>query len=243
MIANKRLATGLISILVAGTAGAAGFGVSPLRLDLAGNRSTTVEVTNPGDTPVDLEVQAKAWTQADGKDVYSDTSDLTFYPAKFTLAGKGKRVIRVTTSGKSDLPDTEKAYRLYITELPVLTHEAGENIELRERFGVPLFVHKPKASSQLSASVEGGGAGIVKVRLINQGTAHAHLTSIASDPAGIQGAALDEWYVLPGASHVFSLPVSGSVCNQAQAKLHIKTDQGKPVDLPISIPSGACKAG
>jgi hypothetical protein len=54
---------------------------------------------------------------------------------------------------------------------------------------------------------------------------------------------MDEWYVLPGASHLYSLPISGSACGQAQATLSINLDQGKPIAVPVSIPAGACKSG
>lgn len=243
MIASKRFVVGVIALGLASTAVAMSFSVTPLRLDLAGNRSASVEVSNPGDSPVDLEVKAESWTQVDGKDVHTDTADLTFYPAKFTLAPHSKRVIRVGTVDKGSRPDTQKDYRLYITELPPPHQDkSGENVVIRTSFGIPVFVYQPTARAQLNASVDGGGAGVIKIKLANQGKAHAHLKSITSDPAGIQSGQMDEWYVLPGASHLYSLPISGNVCNQSQAKLHISLDQGKPVDVPISIPSGVCKA-
>ena len=167
MITNKRFGIGVMALLLAGSVNAVSFSVTPLRLDLAGNRSTSVTVSNPGDTPVDLEIQAKSWVQADGKDVHADTSDLTFYPAKFTLPAKGTRVIRVATVTKSGRPDTEMAYRLYITELPPPHHEMGESVQIRTSFGIPVFVHQPAAKAQLSANVEGGSAGLIEIVLNN----------------------------------------------------------------------------
>jgi fimbrial chaperone protein len=245
MIANTRIGVSLLGLLLAGSVGAANFSVTPLRLDLAGNRSASVEITNSGNEPVDLEVHAKTWTQVDGKDVHSDTSDLSFYPAKFTLPANGKRVVRITSADKAGLPDMEKAYRLYITELPPLHRNEtnGENIVVLTSFGLPVFVHQATARAQLTASVEGSGAGSITIRLTNQGKAHAHLTSISSDPAGISSDKVDEWYVLAGASHVYTLPISGNVCSQSQVKLRISVDQGKPVEVPISIPAGTCKSG
>ncbi|RDS83106.1 molecular chaperone [Dyella monticola] len=250
MNTNSRWGLVVLGLWVASSAGAAGFSVTPLRLDFTGNGSASVEIENAGNTPIDMEVQVMSWAQVDGKDVYADTSDLTVFPMKFTLPPKssGKdqgRVIRVffPAGKKGSLPKTEKAYRLYITELPSVQQDPGENIQIRERFGIPVFFREKKASSQLSASVESGGDGLIKVRLTNQGTMHAHLKSITSDPAGIAGGGLDEWYVLPSASHLYSLPISGAVCSQANAKLRISLDQGKPVDVPVSIPSGTCKAG
>ncbi|GLQ47594.1 hypothetical protein GCM10007862_26450 [Dyella lipolytica] len=258
MITIKRFGLGVLGLVLAGSAAAANFSVSPLRLDLTGRRAVVV-VAHEGDTPLELKVEAKSWTQVAGKDVYNDTSDLNFFPKQFTLPtptegqGKGKasnanpnqRFISVSIADKGAMSGTEKAYRLFITELPPPHHEAGESVVIRTSFGIPAFVSDPKAkvSAKLSASVEGGGAGLIKVRLTNQGTAHAHLKSITSDPAGITSGELDEWYVLPGASHLYSLPISGSVCSASQATLSINLDQGKPIAVPVSVPSGACKSG
>lgn len=256
MITIKRFGLGVLGLVLAGSAAAANFSVSPLRLDLTGRRAVVV-VAHEGDTPLELKVEAKSWTQVDGKDVYSDTSDLNFFPKQFTLPtegqGKGamkntnpnRRFISVSMADKGALSGTEKAYRLFITELPPAHHEVGESVMIRTSFGIPAFVSDPKArvSAKLSASVEGGGAGLVKVRLTNQGTAHAHLKSITSNPEGITSGEMDEWYVLPGASHLYSLPISGSVCSASQATLSINLDQGKPIAVPVTIPSGACKSG
>jgi fimbrial chaperone protein len=255
MITQKRIALGVIGLVLTGSAAAANFSVSPLRLDLT-SRSAMLVVTHEGDTPVDLEVKAKIWTQVDGKDVYGDTStsDLEVSPQLFTLPTPkiGKKVclpnkcnIKVSVVNEGIRSGTEKAYRLYVTELPPPHHEAGESVVIRTSFGIPVFVSDPnaKVSAKLRVSVEGGGGGFIKVRLVNQGTAHAHLKSITSDPAGITSGEMDEWYVLPGASHLYSLPISGSVCGQSQALLSIHLDQGKPIAVPVSIPGGACKSG
>lgn len=258
MITQKRVALGVFGLLLSASAAAANFSVSPLRLDLNGRRAV-VTVSHEGDAPLELKVEAKSWTQVDGKDVYSDTGDLSFFPRQFSLptsagaqgnakaanANANQRFISVSIADKGLMSGTEKAYRLYITELPPAQHEAGESVVIRTSFGIPVFLSDPKAraSAKLSASIEGGGGGFIKLRLTNQGTAHAHLTSITSSPAGITSGEMDEWYVLPGASHLYSLPISGSACGQAQATLSIHLDQGRPMAVPVSIPSGACKSG
>jgi fimbrial chaperone protein len=254
MITQKRMALGVLALLLSGSAAAANFSVSPLRLDLTGRRAVVV-VSHEGDSPLELKVEAKRWTQVDGKDVYDDTGDLSFFPKQFALpnpangkaanANSNQRFISVSIADKGAISGTEKAYRLYITELPPAQHEAGESVLIRTSFGIPVFLSDPKAkaSAKLSASVEGGGGGFIKLRLTNQGTGHAHLKSITSDPAGITSGEMDEWYVLPGASHLYSLPISGSACGQAQATLSINLDQGKPIAVPVSIPAGACKSG
>ncbi|WP_266170062.1 fimbrial biogenesis chaperone [Dyella subtropica] len=236
------LALGLI--LFSSAAGAVNFSVAPVHLDFAANRSASIEVSNPSDKPLDLQIQAQTWTQgANGKDQHDDTDALSIYPARLTLPPQGKRTVRIAPTGKSDRPATEQAYRLYITELPpprASDKPAAEHIAVRLRFGLPVFVHQPKASPHLEGLVVGGSNGAVDVKVSNTGSAHARLTSVTSVPEGPSQSKLDEWYLLAGSSHVYRVAVPTALCQQDHFTLRLATDNGKPTDIPVKVPRETC---
>jgi P pilus assembly chaperone PapD len=242
---NKKMVLALASVygLFAQGALAANFSVSPLRLDLAGNKSTSVTVTNDGDKPLDLSIEAMTWTQDDkAVDHHEKTDALSFYPAAMTLAPKSKRTIRVSTKPGEPRPAVEAAYRLYITELPE-AHAAhqGEAVALEMRFGLPVFVYQAKASPQLSATTVSGGSGMMHITLNNSGNAHARIESISSKPEGINASKFDQWYVLAGASNTYHLAVPPALCQQAGGKIVLEARaDARVIPVNVTLPPETC---
>ena len=61
----------LLALALDGTA--ATFGLTPMRVELsAASPTAIVTVNNAGDAPVTVQVQAYAWSQPEGKDVYAE---------------------------------------------------------------------------------------------------------------------------------------------------------------------------
>ncbi len=105
--------------LFCSAASAATFGLSPLRVDLSGAAPTAVlTLTNGGDTPVTLQIQARSWRQVNGQDEQAPTTDFIVNPAAVTVPPGGEQIVRIALRTAPDRT-TERAYRLVVREVPV----------------------------------------------------------------------------------------------------------------------------
>ena len=82
------------SLALAGPASAGSFTVNPVQLNLSADRQeTSLKMTNRDSTPVSVRIATYAWTQLDGRDVYSPTNDVIVWPPIFTIpAGRTQLV-------------------------------------------------------------------------------------------------------------------------------------------------------
>jgi fimbrial chaperone protein len=194
----------------------ASFSVSPIRADLKpGVLSETITVTN--DSPARLRVAVKlvAWTQdATGKDVYTDSSDLVYFPRQLELEPGAKRLIRIGT--KAPATGTERAYRLFIEEVPSATPGAPTAVSFYFRFGVPVFVTPGTASPQPEIGQPVLAAGKLSLVVRNPGTQHFRASRVSfSDNVGWTRD-VGGWYSLPGTSRTYQVEVPLEVCQKAK---------------------------
>lgn len=192
---------------------AAAFGVSPIRLDLTSDsRTGVINVANDDTRKLYFQAKLMAWTQAeDGKDVYVDNNDLIFFPQIFTVDPAQTRIIRVGVKGP--LPPRERAYRLFIEELPDPGDKAaagGAQVSVRMRFGVPIFAGGGEAKptvTKTSVSAEG-----VTATIRNDGDRQVRFDEVqlVADERVI--GKVNGWYVFPGVSRDFLVPVDPKSC-------------------------------
>lgn len=200
--------------LAASLAFAGSFGVAPTRIDLGnGARSSLVEVTNDDTRKLSFQVRLSAWKQdAAGKDAYAESQDLIFFPPLFTVNPGDKRVIRVGLKGAEALA-REAAYRLYIEEIPEPTAGAsGSEVKVVLRFGVPIFVAPAtprKAFAMEDVAIERGK---VAFRIRNDGNQSAKFEILKVARGERTLAEATGWYVLPGATRAFEVPVEPASC-------------------------------
>lgn len=124
----------------------ANIGISPVQINLSpSNKTSMVTVLNKGNTPVNLQLDAKSWgMDENGKFIEADTGDFVFYPKTLTIKPQDQASIRV--GYMSDFPNTEKPYRLYINEIPEITQADPEknkvNIGLTSalRISMPVYI-------------------------------------------------------------------------------------------------------
>src|SRR3972149_10232388 len=94
------------------------FRVTPIRLDFdRGTKSGVVTIVNEGGDKLNVQMKAFEWTQnADGKDQYSETNDIIFFPRIMTLEKGEEKILRAGI--KIPATTKEKTYRLFIEEIP-----------------------------------------------------------------------------------------------------------------------------
>ena len=117
------------------------FSVTPIRVELkAGALNETITVTNHSRERLRVSVRLMAWSQdAQGADVYQETTDLVYFPRLLDLDPDSKRLIRL--GAKVPGATTERTYRLFIEEQPEPTPgNARPQVAIVFKFGVPVFL-------------------------------------------------------------------------------------------------------
>lgn len=182
---------------------AGSFTANPIRLTLApGAASTSLTLENTGEEPVTVQASLMAWTQEDGRDVLRPSQDLIVSPPIFKLAPRARQTVRVGTLRPAD-PTRERAYRLYLTEVPAPRAADQVGVSVSLQLALPLFV-QPAAPLERrlqwrARPLEGGR---IELSVSNPGNGHVQLVSTAL--LGEGGSPLAEHspraYVLPGSS-------------------------------------------
>jgi fimbrial chaperone protein len=179
--------------------------VSPVRVNLAkDNDKGTVRVSNHDETEKSYQVEIVAWTQTDERrEIYEPTEELIAVPPLFTLQPGEHQVVRVGLISEPD-KQTERAYRMFITELvPPQTGRAnGVSINMRLQIGIPVFVAPteglPIASLDFVDSMQIDNQLFMKFR--NNGNQHVKITQIQHSRPGMAEKSVTpiSFYVLPG---------------------------------------------
>jgi fimbrial chaperone protein len=221
---------GLLCCSLALPANASDFAVSPIRIDLDHSvemGSTTVK--NGDDEALRTQIQLVAWTQdAKGKDQYSKSEDLLYYP-KLQLINKSEEAV-VRVAARNPATTQEKTYRLFIEELPAPLPKEGlpsARVGIGIRFGVPIFVKPLQEHIAGEISRITMDKGTLHVLVKNTGNAHFAIKSItAISPTDASfSKAIEGWYLLAGVSREYSIPLSADVCRKyKQLELTVKTD-------------------
>lgn len=209
-------------LMVFAVAQAGALRVSPSKLEFSADaKSGVVSLLNEGPERVRLLVTASEWNQnAEGKDIYSKTSDIVFYPKNIILDTGGQQVIRVGTRGPSSA--REKAYRLMIEEIgqpndQVLKDEEKRGNAIVFKSTIVIFV-KPRVE-QISGVIEkiGLSNGVAFVKIVNTGNAHVIVTSVsmlgtASDGKKLFNREFAGWYLLSGATRAYRSDIPRNIC-------------------------------
>lgn len=208
--------------------------VIPIRLEFdQTSRSGVLTVTNAGETPLTVNVDAYQWLQdGEGKDLYEKSSELVFFPRSLTIAPGKERVIR--TGIKVPSVSAEKTYRLFIEEVPDTRQPDGTGVALAIRFGVPVFSRpvKPEVAGELGPLEI--SSGVLRIPLRNTGNVHFRISSIQLTGRDAAGAVqleqeLTGWYLLHGAARSYHAELPVEICRNLET-LAVRV-QGDGVEL------------
>ncbi len=197
---------------------ASNFTVTPTEVDLSASAtSALVTLRNGSKSPLRFEVTLFSWSEDEhGKMALVPSSDVTFFPKLVELAGGASRNIRVGINA-GIARDVEQSFRMFIEELPDQSAPAANAVALRTKIGIPVFVRPAKPSR--SAVVDGVSVeqGKVLVRVRNTGNLHVSVDTISVKGSSGSGAPTftkegPGWYVLPGATRIFEVPMTPTEC-------------------------------
>jgi len=223
------------------------FRVTPIRLDFdRGTKSGVVTIVNEGGDKLNVQMKAFEWTQnADGKDQYTETNDIIFFPRIMALGKNEEKILRAGI--KIPATTREKTYRLYIEEIPEPKKAEGVNIAIAIRFGVPIFVKPLKEEVKGEIEKVELSKGVLNVLIKNRGNTHFIIQSIDVRGKNTKGEEifskeLSGWYLLSGVSRLYTTPIPQEVCKDlSKLDIEVKTDRfnlnGKlDVDQTMCIP-------
>jgi fimbrial chaperone protein len=212
-----------IMLMAAVPAGASNFTVTPTEIDLSSSTtSALVTLRNSGRVPLRFEITLFSWSEDErGQMTLLPSTDVTFFPKLIELAAGASRNIRVGINAGL-ARDTERAFRLFVEELPDQSTPVANAVSLRTRIGIPVFVRpvKPVRAAVLeTVSIE---RGMVMTRVRNTGNLHLNVETIAVKGTGASNASTFAkqgagWYVLPGAMRIFEVPITRAECQATTA--------------------------
>jgi fimbrial chaperone protein len=179
------VAPGLSVLLgLASPASAASLQVAPVMIELvAPAKAASLTLRDLGDLPINAQIRVYRWSQKDGEELLTPTTDLVASPPAAQLkAGQDQvvRVVRVT-----DRPvEGEESYRLLIDELPQRSNGPGGQINFVVRYSIPIFFAQPDAQPQLNWNASTSNGRLV-VSVENVGKRHVRISGLKlEDPSG-----------------------------------------------------------
>ncbi len=205
---------------------AANFSITPTSLDLGKNaRSGAFSVINSGNEKLNVQISVKEWSQdPSGKDVYTDTKDVVFFPKIMTVEPNEQRAIRIGI--KSAPSPVEKTYRLFVEEIPsshtpaqMGSGKIAAGLTIAFRYATPIFVKplRPQESG-IVEKVE-MSKGVFKALIRNTGNIHIKVLSVKFKGLAADGKELFSmdsagWYILQGLSRSYEVNVPVEVCGK-----------------------------
>jgi len=203
------------ALLVPMVAGAAGWNIDPVRIELSMEQQTaSMTVRNDSDQPTSIQIQAVTWSQLDGKDVYTPTKELFVAPPFVTIPPKSEQVIRVALRRQADAKN-ELTYRINLQELPPQPVPGFIGVQVALRIGLPVFVQpqKGEAAPEMAWNISRMPDNKLKVGVQNHGNAHIQISDFALYIPGTEQLITDEpssSYVLAGQAREWLLQTAPS---------------------------------
>ena len=207
------------------------FRVTPIRLDFdRGTKSGVITIVNEGGDKLNVQMKAFEWAQnADGKDQYTETNDIIFFPRIMTLEKKEEKILRAGI--KIPATTREKTYRLFIEEIPEPKKGEGVNVSIAIRFGVPIFVKPLKEEVKGEIEKVELSKGVLNALVRNRGNAHFVINSIDIKGKNAKGEnrfsqELSGWYLLSGVSRLYTTPIPQEVCRDlSKLDIEVRTNR------------------
>jgi fimbrial chaperone protein len=226
------------------TAWAAEFSVTPIRINFQpGVMSETVSVTNHAKNRLRVVMRLKAWTQdAAGKDIYTDSDDLIYFPRQMDLEPDSRRLVRVGL--KSAPAGVERAYRLFIEEQPAAgeTSNRAANVAIQFNFGVPVFVTPQGAQPVFEVGEPVLQKGRISLPVQNKGNRFVRLSKLTVSDGASWSQDVNGWYSLAGTTRTYTVDVPADICRRAKV-LTIRLEgegEAPPLDRKIDVTPASC---
>jgi len=222
-----------------GIAHAEGLQVAPVSVTIP-ERAGVLWLTNQGDQPLRAQVRVFRWSQVDGEDVLTETTDLVASPPFVAIAAQAQQVVRLVRLGEtaSAAAQCEQTFRIIVDELPGTPAPEQTGLQYVLRYSVPVYLTNPACQNSapvLTWRLEAAEDGVA-ILVENTGQQHAQLADLALlDSQGqrleVQGGLVG--YVLPGQQRRFAVPgMAASAANGGNLEVSVN---GARVIAPVLL--------
>jgi fimbrial chaperone protein len=122
---------------------AASLQVAPVFVEVqAPGASATLRLRNEGDRPLDAQIRIFRWTQVDGVDTLTPTSDVAASPPLASLRPNTDYTVRIVRTTKEPVV-REESYRLLVDEVPAAATAQAATVKIALRYSIPVFFTAP----------------------------------------------------------------------------------------------------
>jgi fimbrial chaperone protein len=154
--------------------------VAPVLITLKpGEQAAALYLSNSGHEPIQAQVRVAAWTQVNGKDTLTATTDVVSSPAMTRIAPGSRQLVRVVMLNPQT--DTRQhSYRLLIDELPDLqaSHAEENAVHFLLRYSIPVFIAGEEGANRVPLTCAWDARRRV-LSFANPGQQYARLSDIA----------------------------------------------------------------
>ena len=189
--------------------------INPVLLEInASRRTALVTLRNEESEPVTVRAYPLDWAQANGEDVYSETSAVIVSPPIVTIPAGATQLIRVGLRAPSAAPH---AYRLVVEEVPDARPAGGIRVALR--LNLPLYSGiQAGDAAALRWSASQGPDGRWILEAVNPGPGYVRLDAAAARAAtGLSlGNNINLGTVLPGATRHWPIGAELHILDRAR---------------------------
>lgn len=194
-------------------------------------------IRNLSEEDLTVQLAAFVWMQDKaGNDNYEPAKDLVITPKILTLKKGEEKIIRVGYMGHG--ASKELSYRLFVEELPVKKEDASE-IKILLRLNMPIFIRPLKVMHTAVIEDMQFQERKFSIMLRNTGNAHIMINTVRvvgydGDDKEIFQQEQKGWYLLNGASRVYTFELPSEICAQLK-ELFLSTATPEKLDLSKQI--------
>lgn len=180
---NRKILALIAFMLILPSVSKAEFVISPVKAYLkTGEKVTSISITNNGDSEASFQLEQKKWIKASDKDFYEDSKDLLLTPVIFTLQPGKKQLIRIGLRSETLRADEEKAYRVFVKELPKpkWQQETSAALNFVLELSIPVFVEPKQLAErqELDCKVLDENSEEATINCKNTSNVHASLNAL-----------------------------------------------------------------
>ena len=180
---NKKFFSALLFLLIMPFASKAEFVISPVKAYLkSGDKVTTISITNKSDNEASFQLEQKKWIKAGDKDFFEETNDLLLTPVIFNLQAGKKQLIRIGLRSEDLRESNEKAYRIFVKELPKpqWKQETAAALNFVLELSIPVFIEPKQVAErqELDCKITNVNNEEATINCQNNSNIHASLNAL-----------------------------------------------------------------
>jgi fimbrial chaperone protein len=174
----------------------------------AGEKATSLTVTNQGTTKTSIQIRTYAWSQENGEDKLTDSDNVIASPPIVSIAPGASQVIRLVL--RQSPQGREATYRILLDQIPPPGEPGIVHVVLR--LSIPIFAQPATTASpkvQFHLETDTGRIFLVGT---NNGLGHEAVRDfdlVTSDGRKLKPAAGSSPYILAGATRRWTITAQG----------------------------------